>query len=182
MRSHTREEENMDRNDRQAIENLFEKLAEVARNSPRRYAESEAFIREQVARQPGAPYYMAQTIVVQEQALAAAEQRIQELESRRNGGLGRSGSVPSVNREPMAAQAGSGGFLAGAAQTALGVAGGWLLGNAIAGMFGADKAQAAQPETAPEAGSEAETTEADYDDGGFDDGGDSFGDFGDFDL
>ncbi len=171
----------MDRNDRQAIEGLFEKLAEVERNSPRRDVESEAFIREQLARQPGAPYYMAQTIVVQDQALAAAENRIQELEGRRNGGLSRSGSVPSVNREPMAAQPGSGGFLAGAAQTALGVAGGWLLGNAIAGMFGADKAQAAQPEAEPESGSEAEATEADHDDGGFDDG-DSFGDFGDFDL
>ena len=170
----------MDRNDRQAIEGLFEKLAEVARNSPRRDAESEAFIREQLARQPGAPYYMAQTIVVQDQALAAAEKRLQELEGRRNGGLGRSGSVPSVNREPMAPQ--PGGFLAGAAQTALGVAGGWLLGNAIAGMFGADKAQAAEPEAEPKSGSEAEATEADDGDGGFDDGGDSFGDFGDFDL
>ena len=29
--------------------------------------------------QPGAPYYMAQTIVIQEQALAAAEARLSEL-------------------------------------------------------------------------------------------------------
>ena len=47
---------------------------------------------------------------------------------------------------------GGGSFLAGAAQTAMGVAGGVLLGNAIGGMFGADKAQAATPEAAaPEA-------------------------------
>jgi hypothetical protein len=33
----------MDRNDQQAIENLFGKLAEVERQSPPRDAESEAF-------------------------------------------------------------------------------------------------------------------------------------------
>ena len=38
-----------------------------------------------------------------------------------------------------------GGFLAGAAQTAVGVAGGVLLGNAIAGMF-AGPAEAGEPE------------------------------------
>ena len=56
----------MDRNDRQAIEDLFDKLATVERQSPQRDAELEAFIRDKIARQPGAPYYMAQTIVVQE--------------------------------------------------------------------------------------------------------------------
>ena len=71
----------MDRNDRQAIEDLFDKLATVERQSPQRDAESEAFIRDKIARQPGAPYYMAQTIVVQEQALAAAEARLAELEA-----------------------------------------------------------------------------------------------------
>ena len=70
----------MDRNDRQAIEDLFDKLATVERQSPPRDAESETFIRDKIARQPGAPYYMAQTIVVQEQALAAAEARLAELE------------------------------------------------------------------------------------------------------
>jgi hypothetical protein len=43
-----------------------------------------------------------------------------------------------------AQQTGGGGFLAGAAQTAMGVAGGLLLGNAIAGMFSGDEAQAAE--------------------------------------
>lgn len=44
----------------------------------------------------------------------------------------------------MMARGGGGGFLAGAAQTAMGVAGGVLLGNAIAGMFAGNEAQAAQ--------------------------------------
>ncbi|RWP63106.1 DUF2076 family protein [Mesorhizobium sp.] len=49
----------MDRNDQQAIANLFEKLANVERQTPPRDAEAECFIYDQIARQPGAPYYMA---------------------------------------------------------------------------------------------------------------------------
>jgi len=49
----------MDRNDQQAIGNLFEKLANVERQTPPRDAEAERFINDQIARQPGAPYYMA---------------------------------------------------------------------------------------------------------------------------
>jgi hypothetical protein len=203
----------MDRNDRQAIEALFDKLATVERQSPPRDGESEAFIRDKIARQPGAPYYMAQTIVVQEQALAAAEARLAELEARAvetspaNGGIfgglfgdksersPSTGSVPragSANRESMQAQQpGAGGFLAGAAQTAMGVAGGVLLGNAIAGMLGGHEAKAAEPATdkdaedtedkgtedkgTQEAQEDAHTQESDFDDGGG-------ADFGDFDM
>ncbi|TIT23918.1 MAG: DUF2076 domain-containing protein [Mesorhizobium sp.] len=68
----------MDRNDQQAIGHLFEKLANVERQAPPRDAEAERFIQDQITRQPGAPYYMAQTIVVQEQALNAAQARIEE--------------------------------------------------------------------------------------------------------
>ena len=59
----------MNANDRQAIEALFERLGEVERRSPPRDKEAEAFIGARIARQPAAPYYMAQTIVVQQQAL-----------------------------------------------------------------------------------------------------------------
>jgi uncharacterized protein len=114
----------MDRNDRQAIEDLFDKLATVERQSPPRDGEAEAFIRDKIAPQPGAPYYMAQTIVVQEQALVAAEARLAELEAQvaearpANGGIFGSlfgdrsqparsaGSVPRVgspSRESMQA-------------------------------------------------------------------------------
>ena len=55
--------------------------------------------------------------------------------------------------------------MAGAAQTAMGVAGGVLLGNAIGGMF-AGPADASEP--AQDAGME---DEAAFDDAGFDDGG-----------
>ena len=203
----------MDRNDRQAIEDLFDKLATVERQSPPRDGEAEAFIRDEIARQPSAPYYMAQTIVVQEQALAAADARLAELEARAvetspaNGGIfgglfgdksersPSTGSVPRVgspSRESMQGQQpGGGGFLAGAAQTAMGVAGGVLLGNAIAGMLGGHEAKAAEPATdkdaedtedkgtedkgTQEAQEDAHTQEADFDDGGG-------ADFGDFDM
>jgi len=199
----------MDRNDRQAIEALFDKLATVERQSPPRDGESETFIRDKIARQPGAPYYMAQTIVIQEQALAAAEARLAELESQAaetppaNGGFFGSlfgdrsqparstGSVPRVgspNLESMQAQQrGGGGFLAGAAQTALGVTGGLLLGNAIAGMLGGNEAKAAEPaeakaaEPAADAHTEEPQEEPQMEEADFDDGGADLGDF-DMDL
>ena len=193
----------MDKVDRQAIDGLFEKLARVERQAPPRDATSEDFIGEKIARQPHAPYYMAQTIVVQEQALAAAQARIEELEnsSEGKGGMmgsifgGRerdlpAGSVPRTGRprgsQPdltdRRQQGAGGGFLAGAAQTAMGVTGGILLGNLIAGMFGSDQAKAAEPQ-ADDSGSDNgsdDDTGADEatDGGGFgDDGG-----FGDFDI
>jgi uncharacterized protein len=70
----------MDHQDRQAIEGLFDKLAEVERRSAPRDSEADAFISSRIAAQPGAPYFMAQTIVVQEQALDAAQTRITDLE------------------------------------------------------------------------------------------------------
>jgi len=184
----------MDRSDQQAIEQLFGKLAAVERQVPQRDGDAEAFIREQIASQPGAPYYMAQTIVTQEQALQGAQARIEELEAqaaaapRQSGGLfgslfgssapapRRSGAVPSINRTapaqamPMGQQqpARGGGFLAGAAQTAMGVAGGVLLGNAIGGMLGGSSGEAQAAEAAPE-------DDVGADAGGFDDV-DNFGD------
>lgn len=79
---------------------------------------------------------------------------------------------------------GGGGFLAGAAQTAMGVAGGVLLGSAIAGMFGGSEAKAAEaPAEEPAAADEPVDTGAEdagaVDDGGFFGGGDWFGGGGD---
>lgn len=178
----------MDNNDKQAIDALFGKLAQVEHQAGRRDPEAEAFIGQQIARQPGAPYFMAQTIVVQEQALNAAQARIEALESRapQSGGflsrlLGGGTAQPAPARRPQPmpahspAQAGpfqsggrampgqGGGFLAGAAQTAMGVAGGVLLGNAVMGMFGGEAEAAPAPEEEPQ--------EEDFADAGFDEGG-----------
>ena len=70
----------MNTQERQIIDDLFDKLREAERQSDPREPEADNHIRSRVAAQPGAPYYMAQTIVVQEQALHAAEARIAELE------------------------------------------------------------------------------------------------------
>jgi hypothetical protein len=209
----------MDTQDRQAIEGLFARLADTARQSPERDGEAEAFIRAEIARQPTAPYYMAQTIVVQSYALEAAQARIEELEqelaARPAGGGGLLGGLfgggareparpsrtvpnagamasqpmgaPAVGASGMGAPSGpwaggtagtgaggmaarpGGGFLAGAAQTAMGVAGGLLLGNAIAGLFQGDEAKAAEP---------ASPAEAPVDEPAHDPGADAGGDQG----
>jgi hypothetical protein len=194
----------MDHQDRQAIEQLFGKLSQVEGQFATPDVQAAEFIRSKIAQQPNAPYYMAQTIVVQEQALSAAHDRIQQLEqefaSRPAGGGGflsglfgggaqpqhrapqprpdnMQGMIPPGSRfgspgmapgmQSMSPGRG-GGFLAGAAQTAMGVAGGVLLGNMIAGAFSGDDekgGEASQPQ--PEQASAV------------DDQGDGFGgDFG----
>jgi uncharacterized protein len=70
----------MDQRERQVIDELFGKLHQVERQAPQRDAEAEAHIRQQVSGLPAAPYYMAQAILVQEQALANMQTRVQELE------------------------------------------------------------------------------------------------------
>ena len=187
----------MDHQDRAAIEELFRKLGEVEQRAQPRDPEAEAFIRSQISGQPGAPYYMAQTIIVQEQALMAAQQRIEELERAPAGGgfLGglfgggsRSqrpsyGASRSHTQQPWgSSQHGAygmghgrgGGFLAGAAQTAMGVAGGVVLGSMIADWMTPD-AEAAGFGDAGETDMLGETGAADAGDFG---GGDM--DFGDF--
>jgi hypothetical protein len=157
----------MNTHERQVIEGLFAKLDDVERQAGPRDPDAEAFIRTRMSAQPGAPYYMAQTIVVQEQALNAAQARIAELEqqvSRRPAGSGSLlsnlfgvGRMPQPGPTQRAASTapngpwsggqpadGRGGFLAGAAQTAMGVAGGVLLGNMIAGAFSGGEAAAAE--------------------------------------
>jgi hypothetical protein len=189
----------MDYSDRQAIDALFGKLADAERQTGPRDAEAETYIRDRIATQPAAPYLMAQTVVIQEQALNAAQQRIEELEyelsTRQSSSGGFFASLFGNSSQPRSApprmppppqapgmaspqanpgpwgrspvgspQPQGGGFLAGAAQTAMGVAGGVLLGNAIAGMFGADTAHAAENKN--------EDEDKDQQDDGADDGGD----------
>lgn len=171
----------MDQRERQVIDELFGKLRQVDGQSPQRDADAERYIREQIASLPAAPYYMAQAILVQEQALANLQGRVQELErqtSERQAGSGgflsglfgggqqqqhqpvpaprpmpRSGNSPwggggqpgmmGAQGSPWGRPAGGGGFLAGAMQTALGVAGGMLVANALVSAFDGGAAEAA---------------------------------------
>jgi hypothetical protein len=208
----------MNEQDRQAIEGLFSRLADAERTAGPRDAQAEAFIQERIGDQPGAPYMMAQTIVMQNFALEQAQRRIDELERERvqatgaaaqpNGGIlgglfggsqpkerpRHTGSVPVAGQRTPAQhiqpqQAGGGGFLAGAAQTAIGVAGGMMLGNMIGGMFsGGDTATAAPADAAASQAAESAPAEpmadpepaADDSGGGFFDS--IFGDGGDVDF
>lgn len=64
--------------ERNLLTDLFRHLREV--ESQPRDQEAESLIRQLVQAQPLASYYMAQTVLVQQQALTAAQQRIEELE------------------------------------------------------------------------------------------------------
>jgi hypothetical protein len=186
----------MDTQDRRAIEELFAKLDAVERRTGPRDAEAEAFIRARVAAQPGAPYYMAQTIIVQEEALEQAKRRIDELEraAQHEGGLlsglfggGRNRAADQrparrqVAPQPWSNQ--GGGFLSGAAQTAVGVAGGLVLGNLLMGTMFGSAASANQPADTNadnnNAGADDADADQEFDTASADsDGGDFGGDFG----
>ena len=129
----------MDLRDREAIEGLFDRIARVEQRSGPRDRGAEALINAKIGQRPFAPYYMAQTILMQEKALNEAQARIEELEGRGyEAGRGRRSAGPWDNPSGW----GRGGFLAGAAQTAMGVAGGVLLGNMLADWLTPDAAEA----------------------------------------
>jgi len=189
----------MNTQERQIIDDLFDKLREVERQSGDREPLAEARIRAHIEAQPAAPYYMAQTIVMLEQALQKSHARLEELERELASGpanrgflssllgAGQSqarsdslqGYTPRTVNTPSrlgalwgapgpdtAAEPGRGGFLAGAAQTAMGVAGGVLLGSVLGSSFGSGQANVME---ASKPGPEATAAEDSGDDfgGGF---------------
>jgi uncharacterized protein len=184
----------MDQNERRIIDDLFARLGEAERRAGPRDAEAERSIQGHLGRQPAAPYYMAQAIVVQQEALAGAQARIEQLERELSerpaaggflGGLF-GGGESAATRSPGPAQRGQqrgrgpwsqpsgqgSGFLAGAAQTALGVAGGMLAADALAGLLAPEQAVAAEPGPQDPAGDEdpgAADDWSDAGDAGFDD-------------
>lgn len=214
----------MDQTERQIIDDLFAKLHQAEAQSGPRDPEAEALIRERIARQPAAPYLMAQAIVMMEQALAASQARNEEMERQlrerpaapaQPGGGGLFGSLfgggsrpapqpsyPSAapaaaampagspwGRPPAAANApaygdprvaayaqqprAGGGFMAGAMQTAAGVAGGMLIGSALSSMFSGGEAMASEAATAA---TDAATAATDHVEQTVEDSG--WGDFG----
>ena len=69
--------------ERQLLGGLFQRVASTASNP--RDPEAENFINEAVRMQPHAPYALAQTVLVQQQALEAAARRVQDLEAQLQG-------------------------------------------------------------------------------------------------
>jgi uncharacterized protein len=153
----------MQAQERELITGLFGRLQPFEAQA--RDGEADALIRDLAARQPAAPYLLVQTVLVQEQALKAAQARIAELEARagvaapaapgflgsapRIGPWGASPAAPAAAPQPipptqsplqaaLAPQPAGGGFLRTALTTAAGVAGGALLFEGIRGLMGSN--------------------------------------------
>ncbi|MBB6484257.1 DUF2076 domain-containing protein [Rhizobium lusitanum] len=90
--------------ERQLLASLFDRVRSAG--SAQRDADAEAFINQSVRDQPYAPYLLAQAVIMQEQGMKAAADRIQQLEAR----------VHEFEQQGAAAsqpQGQSGGFLGG---------------------------------------------------------------------
>jgi uncharacterized protein len=150
--------------ERDLITALLARLHEHAGQA--RDPEADALIRSAMAQQPDAPYFLVQTVLIQDMALNQAQSRIHELEAQlaarpaaqSTSFLGGRGSVPSAGAPPRAAASpvwtqsgaaaappaaapslmpgGGSSFLQQAAMTAAGVAGGALLFQGIQSLFG----------------------------------------------
>lgn len=69
----------MNREEQQLIEDLFSRLRSYG-GSGGKDPEAEALINDLIRRSPDAPYYLAQTVIIQQQALERAEARMRDLE------------------------------------------------------------------------------------------------------
>lgn len=162
----------MQNEEQQLIENLFSRLKQAESQSAQRDAAAEKLIQQHVQQQPGAPYYMAQSILIQEAAMKQLNNRVNELEARlaqsqqppqqSSGGFlsGLFGGgqrqqpqqsiqpqqsspwgnapvqqQPNWSAPPAAAPSATRGFLGGALQTAVGVAGGVVMADMLTSMF-----------------------------------------------
>ena len=144
--------------ERDLIEGLFNRLK--AYEAQPRDPEAERLIMSLLAGQPGAPYLLTQTVLVQEHALKGAQARIAELEAKATGAAqpGFLESAPTIGpwgaaataapaapaaatRSPLQAAVApqpspGGGFLRSALATAAGVAGGALLFDGLRNLLG----------------------------------------------
>ena len=69
-------------NEQSLIDGLFQRLQETEKKTGPRDIEAEEHIQKFIIQQPSAPYYMAQSILIQEAALNKLYQQIQELEDK----------------------------------------------------------------------------------------------------
>lgn len=150
----------MQSQERDLIQGLFDRLK--AYEAQPRDPEVERLLAGLIAGQPGAPYLLTQTVLVQEHALKAAQDRIAELEAKAAAAAAKPGFLESAPKigpwgaAPSAAPAAApsvparsplqaapafgapagGGFLRSALATAAGVAGGALLFDGIRNLLG----------------------------------------------
>lgn len=165
----------MQSEEQKLIESLFGRLKQAESQSGPRDAAAEKLIQQQLQQQPGAPYYMAQAILIQEAAMKQLNNRVSELEARLaqqqqqqqpqqssggflsglfGGGRQQQQQQPQQQASPWnsapqqqqwnnaqqpysapAAPSATRGFLGGALQTAVGVAGGVVMADMLTSMF-----------------------------------------------
>lgn len=93
----------MQSEEQRLIEGLFSRLQQAESNTAPRDAEAERLIQSFVSKQPGAPYYMAQAMIIQEAALKRMNAQVQELQQQ----------VAQLQSQAQNSKPQSTGFLAG---------------------------------------------------------------------
>ncbi|MFC0336463.1 hypothetical protein SAMN05421848_0955 [Kushneria avicenniae] len=74
----------MARSEQEMIDDLFSRLKEAEAQTGERDAQAQRRIDTHVSEQPGAPYYMAQTILIQEAAIKRLNARVEALERQKS--------------------------------------------------------------------------------------------------
>jgi hypothetical protein len=153
----------MNQQDQQAIDELFQRLEQTARQAGPRDPQAEALIEQHFQQgPPGLLYHMAQALVAQQYALQQARAELAACQQqsgssagfappgapgagqRGSGSYGPAappyqpapGSYQQASPAPAWQQRGGSGFLAGAGRLALGVGGGILAAEALNGILG----------------------------------------------
>lgn len=130
--------------ERQLLSGLFDRIRSAG--TQQRDRDAETFITDAVKQQPYAPYLLSQTVIVQEQALKAANERLQELEAQ----------VQSLQQGSQQGQAGNEGFLGGLGRSIFGSGSSQPQGRpmppqsyAPQGQYGQGQPQYGQPQGGP---------------------------------
>ena len=118
----------MQENERQLIDKLFGQLREAAAQTTNRDLEADRYIRQIVQQQPELLYNMVQTLILQQKALQNAKAQAESLQREKG-----AKQAPTTAQPHQPSQGSS--FLAGAAETAVGVAGGMFLADAVGSLF-----------------------------------------------
>lgn len=119
----------MNSQEKTMIDQLFQQLRGMENNSPPIDAEANRRIENHLRQHPTASYYMTQLLLLQKESLANAKRELEQLRSENPY------EREPVQRDSWIGQEGQG-FLAGAAQAALGIGGGLLLAEFIGDLLG----------------------------------------------
>ncbi len=74
----------MDKNTTQVIDELFQRIEQAMQQNPNRDRDAESLIEKHVIHQPCAPYYMAQTIVMQNATMKQLQAQVEQLQQQLN--------------------------------------------------------------------------------------------------